>query len=123
MKKAVSLIILVSMMLHSASRLGILSHIYEERHSIAYTIGLIGEIPIAICSSDYDVDSGLSLQTTDDQNPIPRAFQAREIVLFCDNLVTPLAFVPVPLKNFVYLPYVETAYSSPLTGIFQPPRA
>lgn len=124
MKKAVSLIILVSMMLHSASRLGILSHLYEERHSIAFTIGLIAEIPIALCSSDYDADPGLSVQTTaGDQDPIPRAFQAREIVLFCDDPVISLDFIPVPLSNSVYQPYVETPYSSPLTGVFQPPRA
>ncbi len=123
MKKAVSLIILVSMMLHSASRLGILSHIYEERHSIAFTIGLIAEIPIALCSSDYDVDPALSVQTTGDQDPIPRAFQAREIVLFCDDPVISLDFIPVPLNNSVYRPYLETPYGSPVTGVFQPPRA
>lgn len=41
------------MTLHCASRLGVVSYLYENRLEIAYQIGLIAEIPIAMCAGDY----------------------------------------------------------------------
>jgi hypothetical protein len=83
MKRIVSLIILVSMMLHCASRLGVISYLYQQRHQIAYQVGLIAEIPIALCDSDHDFSGELKIQHHDNDEKLPATFtQAPEIQLF-----------------------------------------
>ncbi len=82
LKKSLSLVILISMTLHCSSRLGLLSHLYQVRHSIAYSVGLIAEIPIAVCSSDYDFSKGLQIEVPDSEKGMPGLAQAHEINLF-----------------------------------------
>lgn len=82
MKKSLCLIILAAMIIHSAGRFGALSWLYEKRHDIAYAFGLIAEIPIAICNSDYNFDKGLKMESSPDQQAMPVYMQAHEINLF-----------------------------------------
>ncbi len=82
MRKVVGLVILTSMMVHSAGRFGALSFLYEKRQAIAYSIGLIAEIPIAMCSSDYDFGKGLKLEEFSSDHTMPAFMQAHEINLF-----------------------------------------
>jgi hypothetical protein len=70
------------MVVHSASRFGALSFLYEKRHTIAYSIGLIAEIPIAMCNSDYDFGKGLKIEESQSQHAMPVCMQAHEINLF-----------------------------------------
>src|SRR5690606_42160573 len=124
MKRIVSLLILTSMMLHSASRLGILSRLYEERHSIALTVGLIAEIPIASCSSDYDFNTSLDVQYDDETTPTRALAQAHEI-----NLFVPAGGLTRTLEASAHLMgvtigsrYQPMAVQNPSLDIFQPPR-
>jgi hypothetical protein len=121
-KKGIILVILFSMMLHCASRIGFLSYLYQQRHELAYTIGLIAEVPIALCSSDYDFDSGLKIRAQDESDQsLPTVFQAREIQLFffrqnievnpelsliCENQIPGV---------------IEKSYYPPSLSIFHPP--
>lgn len=124
MKRIISLLILTSMMLHSASRLGILSHLYEERHSIALTVGLIAEIPIASCSSDYDFSTGLSVQYEDENTPARTLAQAHEINLFLPvgSLARTLEAHPHLMGLLAGSAYTAMAVQDPSLDIFQPPR-
>lgn len=110
------------MMLHSASRLGVLSYLYQQRHDIAYAVGLIAEIPIAMCNSDYDFGSGLVIVSANgsDHSLPPQSLQAREIQLFVNEFI---GFIePRRLEFKIDQPFlVESAYSSPPLSIFHPP--
>lgn len=125
MRRIISLVILCSMMLHCASRLGLLSYLYQERHAIAHAVGLIQEIPIALCSSDYDFNQGLSIQVHDDSETQPVTFgHAHEITLFApdndfDNTRYSHHYLAGTLNQ---PPYLATISPSPHFKIFQPPR-
>lgn len=125
MRRIISLVILCSMMLHCASRLGVLSYLYQERHSIAHAMGLIQEIPIALCSSDYDFNQGLIIQDHGDSENLPVTFgDAREIILFApnndfDNTCYSHHYLAGTLNQ---PPYLAMASPSPHFKIFQPPR-
>src|SRR6188768_2953536 len=89
MRRTLALLILFSMVLHCASRLGVLSYLYENRNHIANTIGLISEVPIAMCSSDYDFNEGLHIQTADAHPSAPASFlTAHEITLFSQAYIS-----------------------------------
>jgi hypothetical protein len=93
LKKSLSIVILISMVLHCSSRLGFLSYLYEKRHTIAYSAGLIAEIPIAICKSDYSFKKSFKIHHDDSEQNIPPGLVATfEINLFfqpsCLSLVT-----------------------------------
>lgn len=89
MRRAIALLILVSMTLHCASRLGVLSYVYENRHAVAFNLGLIKEVPIAVCSSDYEGDKTLVITTPDDTDKsLPTAIsQAQEINLYFERTI------------------------------------
>ncbi len=71
------------MALHSGYRVGILDQLYQKRHEIAYTIGIIAEIPIAMCNSKFDFSEGLQITTQDEPEAAPQSvLQTREINLF-----------------------------------------
>lgn len=112
------------MMLHCASRLGVLSYLYQQRHAIAHTMGLIPEIPIALCSSDYDFNEGLSVQHADDSEGLPVSIaHAHEITLFApdhsaSDVIGTSFFVEIASETL----YIPTIFHSPYFQIFQPPR-
>lgn len=125
MRRIISLVILCSMMLHCASRLGILSYLYQERHSIARAVGLIQEIPIALCSSDYDFNQGLTIQHNDDADEMPVTFgHAHEITLFApNNDFNDTCYASHYLAGTLNQPpYLATISPGPHFKIFQPPK-
>lgn len=122
-KKGVILVILFSMMLHCAGRLGVLSYLYQQRHEIAYSIGLITELPIAVCSSEYNFDSGLNIRATDesDHSLPPGIFQAREIQLFCNERKIEINPALSVIRVNKLPEFLERAYCSPSFSVFHPP--
>ena len=121
-RKILSLAIIISMAFHCASRLGFLSYVYENRNNLAYQAGLITEIPIAMCSSDYDFSKGLSLQQDDSKESTPGGIpNAIEIILFAPaepfNLPSSLPF----LKSKINKCFQIVEYTGPQFEIFLPP--
>ncbi|MFM7428901.1 MAG: hypothetical protein ACKO1F_03275 [Flammeovirgaceae bacterium] len=110
------------MALHCGCRLGFLDLIYQKRHVIAYTIGLIEEVPIAMCNSDCDFDKGLKIDTKEEKSTTPASsLQAHEI-----NLFFAPSFITLPENSMRTLEKFRPAMSDPLTNqylpsIFHPP--
>jgi len=110
------------MLLHCASRIGFLSYLYEQRQQIAYALGVISEIPIAMCSSDYDFQDGLEIHASQDDAAAGQSLpMALEIKLFFSAVEIPI-LIPEgvsPVKHYA------SASSHPLHGclqsIFHPP--
>jgi len=123
-RKSLSIVILFSLVLHCAGRTGFLSFLYKQRHEIAYTLGLIDEVPIAVCSTAYfSNENGASSQITDEHSDVPMALtNAAEIVLF---FITP-EFSPAPdrplLGEDLSTHHTAGFYGSPDLDFFQPPR-
>jgi hypothetical protein len=110
------------MVLHCASRLGTLSYLYEKRNDIAFSIGLISEIPMSMCSSNYQFSKKLFLQQEDTKQHAPISFSGvQEIVLFSPVDVlslterNPLHYTAVKFK------FLLQHYLTPHLDIFHPP--
>jgi hypothetical protein len=113
------------MILHCAGRLGLLDSLYQQRHRIAYNLGLIAEILIAICSGDYDYDfdDKLKFQSGDaDETEIPISYQLRDITLFLVNDDLNLNCEPYILSTAINVLHKVNPYLSPTRAIFQPPK-
>lgn len=123
-KRLVIALILFSMVLHSASRLGVLSYLYKQRHEIAFALGMIAEIPIAMCNSDYEFNHELILHGAQDGDQTTPAvlLPAHEIHLFVDE---PSDFLLEPQHSIAQLTLNtslrEAPYPSPPVSIFHPP--
>jgi len=123
MKRAIAITILVSMVLHCASRLGFISYLYGQRHAIAYTIGLIDEKPIALCVGDYFAEQApLVIQENQESDqPLPlQAFQAKDINLFVQvltNTISELIGTKLHYNTGINYPL----YPSPDLAVFHPP--
>jgi hypothetical protein len=123
MRRTLALLILFSMVLHCASRLGVLTYLYENRNHIANTIGLIQEVPIAICSSNYDFNDSLHVQHADTDPAVPTNFlTAHEITLFSQGYISFNLREDSTLSDDVTSPYTIGRYQHPPLKIFQPPR-
>ncbi|HEX5169994.1 MAG TPA: hypothetical protein VFW11_12540 [Cyclobacteriaceae bacterium] len=123
-RKSLVYIILLSMVMHCTSRLGILSYLYQERHSIAYSLGLINEIPIAVCSSDHDFGRGLKFTHSDQSHSLPVSMTvAHEINLFLSwpSLNLSPEFYQLPVNQFSSVSTQK--YLSPHSAIFHPPAS
>jgi hypothetical protein len=121
-KKGMVMLILTCMMLHCASRVGFLSYLYQQRHEIAFTLGLIAEVPIAMCSSDYDFNDDLSVHVSDNDDAARQTLpMALEINLFYVAVETP-EFAAMETGMSKSAPF---RWNSPLQGclrsIFHPP--
>jgi hypothetical protein len=124
-KRLLVYLILTSMILHCAGRLGLLDSLYQQRHRIAYNLGLIAEILIAICSGDYDYDfdDKLKFQSGDaDETEIPISYQLRDITLFLVNDDLNLNCEPYILSTAINVLHKVNPYLSPTRAIFQPPK-
>jgi|JI6StandDraft_1071083.scaffolds.fasta_scaffold04524_8 hypothetical protein len=123
MKRIVIFLILLSMVLHCATRLGLMTWLYQNRQAIAYNLRLVNEPHITECSHDATLDRLVEINTdTDSSDELPaKMFQVREINLFCEfnltNTYPQYAFLrETQLPNIV-----ERNYPSPDLGIFHPP--
>lgn len=123
MRKAFSFVIILSMTLHCASRLGVLSYLHENRYTIGYSLGMISEIPIALCNNEIDVHKSFYIGQHDLQDKIPAGFpRALEITLF-EELLQPLSFKQhTIITNAANTAYTVPDYRSPSLEFFQPPR-
>lgn len=122
-KRTLALTILISMVLHCACRLGFISYLYENRHQIASSIGLVVEIQIASCSSDYDADESLHVKHTESDKNAPLNFRlAHEINLFVQHHVAFSGELNGTMATSSVCPYSTSHYLSPHLDIFQPPR-
>ena len=110
------------MMLHCASRMGFLSYVYQQRQQIAYALGIIAEIPIATCSSDYDFNSGLTILSSHDDDATRQTLPvALEIKLFCSTVEMPvLASGRMPVVQ-LYAPAGSRPLGGSLRSVFHPP--
>lgn len=124
MKRTFCGIILLSMMLHCAGRLGLISYLHNNRHEIAYTIGLITEIPIATCNGEYFAKQAPLIIEDDDsadqQLPV-QISRAREILLFSHEMSFNLSMNLSELLLTHNTSFTEVQYNSPVLRIFHPP--
>jgi hypothetical protein len=110
------------MTLHCAGRLGILAWMYEQRHMIAFELGLIKEKPIAECGSSY-LEEGLVIVQQDHTQARPSAvFSAKEINLFFGYHVIEVS-AGFSLINPIFSDPVDLYSSGPCNSIFRPPLA
>jgi hypothetical protein len=115
-------IILFTMTLHCASRIGFLSFLYEQRHEIAYGLGWIDEVPIATCNGDYHFGNELLIQDHEDTHGTPPGIsQAREITLFFNNIEFEIRPRRMLLTEGHLTHVVEHQYPSPPLSVFHPP--
>jgi len=109
------------MSLHCATRLGFISYLYQQHQEIAYRIGIIAEIPIAMCSSDYDFGKGLKIENHDGQSLPPIAYMAHEIILFTPaEFLIKLNKATLPVVSFEDT-YCAQKYFPLCLDIFHPP--
>jgi hypothetical protein len=124
MRRAVCILILVSMTLHCATRLGMISYLYSKRHQVALAAGLIQEIPITLCKSDdYRKSTPLVIINTDlqDQNLPIQFTHTSEINLFFESANTDiLRTIPGIAPKHSTLTS-EKKYTPPALLIFHPP--
>lgn len=122
-RKSLSIVILLSLVLHCAGRTGFLSYLYKQRHEIAYAMGLIDEVPIAVCSAAYfGQENGLTVQITDDNNVPTVLTTAAEIVLFFMTPEFSSAADRSLLAEDISTHHLTGLYGSPDLDFFQPPR-
>jgi hypothetical protein len=119
-KKITVYSILLSMTLHCGCRLGVFDHVYQMRHQIAYTVGLIEEVPMAMCSSDYDFDRGIKIVSVDVEAGMPISTLAHEITLFY------IVGFQLPDRERMLFKeyhdsYIDTFYQDHPNLIFHPP--
>jgi hypothetical protein len=110
------------MALHCANRLGILSHLYQQRQVIAYHLGLINEVPITQCNHEDHTIGTLVVEGDNSNQSLPVNFvQTLDINLFVVN--TPLLSFDVDHLLHTAYPgvYQDSHYPSPVFFIFHPP--
>src|SRR6187402_3898218 len=120
-RKFLCYVILVTMTVHCSSRLGILSYLFEKRHAIAYSIGMIAEKPIALCHAEYDFSDDLKIQDSDSSQRVPQVVTAHEINLFLVSIFeVDQSFSPWSQEKPGSF-YSDLGYRSPVLTIFHPP--
>jgi hypothetical protein len=121
-KRSVVYLILMSMVLHCAGRLGLLNQLYQKRHAIAYSVGVTAEIPIAICSSDYSQTKSIVLVDHKDESSFPaRLVQAQEIILYFNDNNFEIKSTASLIESHHQI-ILKDQYLPPLlSGIFHPP--
>jgi hypothetical protein len=114
-------IILLSMLLHCSSRLGVLSYIYRNRTNISHWLGIVKEKTIASCDRHYFVDKDLKINL-DSEDDLPVVFtQAQEIILFINSINVFLADNTSSRFQKITTRYLLKAYLVHRIAVFQPP--
>lgn len=114
--------LLLSMALHCACRLGVLDELYERRHQIAVSLGLLAEVPIAVCGHKYDPGTSLKVNTQQQNAQLPSTvFQSQEIKLFFASALLSVRPDYYPLTSHGWRDCGMAKYPSPDVSIFHPP--
>jgi hypothetical protein len=112
------------MALHCAYRIGAVELVYQNRHDIARTFGLIHEVPIAVCSSQYDFGRSIKIESNSGHHtPALPSVEVRHIDLFiaARNSLTKPSFVAL---RELTVPAPDDLYHLTLVAaIFHPPSA
>ena len=119
-KRILSLLILISMVLHCSSRLGIISYLYSNRHTLANTLGITQEKHIATCDSNYFADHDLAIDTDHDDLPVT-IVQADEINLFCVSMPAFNVHASFSFLNKDATPYLAKHYVPVCLDVLHPP--
>jgi hypothetical protein len=121
-RKSIVYTILVSMTLHCGCRLGFIDHLYNKRNEIAYAIGLIAEIPIALCGSKYQHHRTFKIEVNTSAHTVPpMLIKAEQINLFFvseyshsnSEMVLPDNSQPAHIKNLYQLLLVKPIFHPP----------
>jgi hypothetical protein len=100
----------------------VIDFLYIKRNHIAFSLGLLTEVPIAVCSGEYEFDRGLIMisQQNDSTSQMPLA-QAEEINLF----VSPVCVVSLTNTFTTFDQVVPVENKAPRDphsiSVFQPP--
>lgn len=86
-KRIVCVIILSSMALHCAARLGLLDYLYSKRSTIAFSLGLTAERVIASCGLGHYQQESLTMADEGDHPGNPIGSQAIEIQVFFQSVI------------------------------------
>lgn len=117
MRKLIAIAVLMSMTMHCAGRLGVLSYLYKNQEVIIQTLGLEIEHVISLCSSKYTPHEFTFPVEKKQSYEIASAFEI--------NLSVPVT--PLSCNRFHYFPLEEpekifvSNYQVDLLEVFQPP--
>jgi len=120
-KKFLSIVIIISMVLHCSSRLGVISFLYKSRYDIAASIGIIKEKPIASCDSHYFAEKDIKIVDNSKAEAPANLIQAQEINLAEPSLVFFTFEIPFQHLNKMSAPVQIGSTISYSTNIFHPP--
>jgi hypothetical protein len=121
LRKAICIIILSSMALHCAARLGLLDYLYAKRSSFAFSLGLTAEKVIASCGLGHYQEESLAMADEGDHPGNPIGSQAFEILVFfqASAFVIPINF-SFTVTNY-FLVSAEKIPSTDGKSLFHPP--
>jgi hypothetical protein len=116
-----------SMTLHCAMTLGFIDYLYNERHKISMTLGLIEEVPIALCGSRYEPvktsKNVSSEKTSHNHKSLPSTTRAHSISLFVISDFCLDAFTAIR-ERVVHPNCLANLYQfSHFHSVFHPPTA
>lgn len=116
-------IILISMMLHCASRIGILNYLYQQRYTVLNSVGISTENHISTCSSKYNMQQELLVVHHESEQQVPATiYQAQEILLYIQSTLSFQSITPAQTTCSWNGYYANGNYASPVLSIFQPPK-
>ena len=121
LKRVASLLIITSMILHCASRLGILSYCYENLHDILFAVGMIKEKPIAFCDSNYFAEKILARDLGDKNHHQPIFLTAQEIILSAPSDYFSLPDNTSTINSKPFTAYLSAYSGATASDIFHPP--
>lgn len=124
MKRAGVFLILFSMILHCGIRLGFGTWIYQNRQSLAFSVGLVEEAPITMCSHEHDADRAVKIEVSEDtqDKQLPsHTFQVREINLFFEHNIAQCNPEMILLREHQLPAFLEKDYPPPVFPIVHPP--
>jgi hypothetical protein len=121
-KKTIVYIILLSMVVHCGCRLGFIDHLYNKRQEIAYVLGLITEIPMSVCGSNYEHPKTFEVEIhTDSHSVPPLVIKAEAINLFFISAYSHPDFEKVLLYKNSSFHSADLYQSALIKEAFRPP--
>jgi hypothetical protein len=125
LKRILVILILGSLSLHCASRLGVIYYLFNQnsKESFLLSIGLIDEISISICSNDFQPKNRVYLENTQETTTrIPILPSAEEIHLFISHSEVSILDALAKKLQLHITPYLTLATDGFNSDSFQPPE-